>query len=98
MIISEETRLAIQKTYQFLLDQYLQECEPEIDYAPYGNGYVQSSYDYIDEDIDWAKEKVCHEIKKDFEDYNNWICEDEFPEPSKYEEAKNLIIKYVEGL
>ena len=98
MKISTETKLEIQKTYEFLLDQYLQECEPEVDFAPYGNGYVQSGYEYLDCDVSWARQKVCDEIEKDFEDYNNWIFEDAFNSEEEYKQAKKLIIEYVKTL
>lgn len=98
MELLKATKIEIEKTYNFLLDQYLQECEPEVDFAPYGNGYVQSGYEYLDQDICWAKEKVCEEIERDFEAYNNWIFEDVFESEEEYEKAKKLIIKYIKTL
>lgn len=80
----------LKSEYNFLIEQYLEDCKTEIDYVPYGDNEVCGSSHYSEADIkdaeQYAKDDLADDalnLAKDlmienFEDYNEWIKIEDF--------------------
>lgn len=97
-MLTKDLKKSIRQTYEYLINKYLEDCEGTQEFADYGDTSVASSYWFSDYDFKSAKENAHYEIKTNFEDYNNWIFEDDFEDEKDYQAAKQLIIEFVEGL
>ena len=88
MILKEEIKKSIMRTFEHLVEGYLEDCESRADFADYGDTSVVSGYWFSDYDFKSAKENACYEIKSNFEDYNSWISDGDFKDEKDYQEAK----------
>lgn len=86
------------KWHSKITDEILEEDFKSYDEsAPYGDTWANVGSYYEDKDVEEASDIAKERLIECFEDYNDFLCEDDFEDnqEKQYEDAKNIIFQFI---